>query len=112
MFFQVKDNKKEVKEIISVDCGKRVPRYFDSEKIFLLKRYKALQSKGRKDTLKGMDVLAFQTEKGTFLFPVEQLEQMANCLYSLSLSLKANPPLETVCLSDDADELEPSDSEE
>lgn len=89
VFYHVDEaGEKNNKNIISIDCSEDAPKYFSTDNIYLLRNYKGMRSKGRKDGLKGKDVLALQTEKGIWLFPVDELDKLANYLFSIFLLLK------------------------
>lgn len=88
MFYRVVDGQKTLKEIVRVDASEEQPKLYLQDTIYLLKDFKAKKNRGRKDVLRGQDVLVFQTEKGLYYFPVPQLEDFANYLYSLSFVLK------------------------
>ena len=88
VFFTVGEEGLSPKRILIVDSPEGDPEAFPIDAIVLLKNYKKDIERGRKDPLKGRDVLTLVTRKGKLMIPLEEAEAFASYLYSISSSLK------------------------
>lgn len=76
------------KKIVVVDCPKGNPEAFPSERIMLMKNYKSDIERGRKDALKGQDVIVLLTDKGPYMIPLDEAETFATYLWSVANAIK------------------------
>lgn len=77
-----------LKKIVVVDCVDGNPESFPTDRIMLMKNYKSGIERGRKDPLKGRDVLVFLTDKGPYVIPLDEAENFAAYMYSVAKSIK------------------------
>lgn len=87
MFFDVVDGDLLRKKTIRIDCADGIPESLPEGEICLLVNYKKNITRGRKDPLKGRDVLAIPADKGRIFLPFEEASTLATYLYSYTKSL-------------------------
>lgn len=88
MFFDSVDGKMVVKKTARIDCSDGVPEALPENRICLLTNYKANISRGRRDPLRGKDVVAVPSDKGWMLFPLDEAKEAASFLFSYVTSLE------------------------
>lgn len=86
MFFNVVDGQMVPKNIGYDDCSEGPPETLPDDKICILSDYKKNIKRGRKDPLKGQNVLAIPSDKGHVLIPFEEAIRYANLIYSAAIS--------------------------
>lgn len=84
-------------KILVVDAAEGEPDFLPSDKILILKKYKRNIVRGRKDPLKGRNVLCLPSDKGHIMLPLEESLAFANMLQALSEKitekLNESPPV-------------------
>lgn len=88
IFFDRIDGENVLRRTVRIDCSDGVPSDLPTDKICLLTNYKANVTRGRKDRLRGQDVVSFPTDKGRIFLPVDEVEKASNMFYSYVTSLK------------------------
>lgn len=86
MFFNLVDGELVGKNIGRIDCADGPPENLPEDKICLLLNYKTNIKRGRKDSLKGKNVLAIPSDKGHVLIPYEEAVQYANWVFSAAVT--------------------------
>lgn len=71
-------------KILVIDAAEGEPDFLPSDKILILKKYKRNIVRGRKDPLKGRNVLCLPSDKGHIMLPLEESLAFANMLQALS----------------------------
>lgn len=71
-------------KVLIVDASDGEPDYLPTDKILILKKYKKNIVRGRKDPLKGRNVLCIPSDKGHIMLPLEEALGFANLLQALS----------------------------
>jgi hypothetical protein len=90
MFFDMVNSGMVVKKTARIDCSDGVPEALPDNRICLLTNYKANISRGRKDRLRGKDVLAIPSDKGLILIPLDEAKNAASFLFSYATSLQSS----------------------
>lgn len=88
MFFDSVDGRLVAKKTARIDCSNGVPDSLPEGRICLLTNYKVNISRGRKDPLRGKDVIAVPSDKGWLMFPLEEAKDAASFLFSYVTSLE------------------------
>lgn len=88
MFFKVENGNLVGKNIGRIDCSLGLPDSFPEDTICLLVNYKKDIVRGRKDPLKGKDLLAISSEKGPILIPFDEAVQFAHLVFSAATAAK------------------------
>jgi hypothetical protein len=88
IFFDYLNGTLSIRKTKRIDCSDGVPTDLPTDKICLLINYKVNVKRGRKDRLRGKEVLCFPTEKGRLFLPLDEVEKAAHMLYSYVSSLK------------------------
>ena len=88
MFFDSVDGKLVVKKTARIDCSDGVPEALPEGRICLLTNYKVNISRGRKDPLRGKDVIAVPSDKGWVMLPLQEAKDAASFLFSYASSLE------------------------
>jgi hypothetical protein len=86
VFFNQEGSELQPKKVAIVDCPKGDPETFPSDRIIIMRKYKVDIERGRKDPLKGEDVLVLMTDKGPYQIPLNQAMKFASYLYSVANS--------------------------
>lgn len=71
-------------KILIVDAAEGEPDFLPTDKILILKKYKRNIVRGRKDPLKGRNVICLPSDKGHIMLPLEESLDFANMLQALS----------------------------
>lgn len=88
MFFDSVDGEMVRKKTVRIDCSDGVPDNLPEGEICLLVNFKKNIARGRKDPLKGRDVLAIPADKGRIFLPFDEALRAASFLFSYTTSLK------------------------
>ena len=83
-FFNQSESDLELKPVVLYDASEAEPEDYPNEVITLLTNYKKGIVRGRKDPLKGRDVLAIKTDKGINYIPIDEAKSYAARIYSLA----------------------------
>lgn len=78
------DSEMKPYKVLVVDAAEGEPDFLPPDKILILKKYKRNIVRGRKDPLKGRDVLCLPSDKGHIMLPLEEALGFANILQALS----------------------------
>jgi hypothetical protein len=87
-------------KILVVDAAEGEPEFLPFDKIVILKRYKRNIVRGRKDPLKGRNVLCLPSDKGHIMLPLEESLAFANMLQALSEKISEKLKEESPALSE------------
>jgi hypothetical protein len=71
-------------KVLIVDAAEGEPEFLPLDKILILKKYKRAIIRGRKDPLKGRNVLCIPSDKGHVMLPLEEALTFANLVQALA----------------------------
>jgi len=88
IFFNLGEDGPILKKVALYDASLEEPEEFPNDILTVLINYKKGIIRGRKDPLKGQDIIVLKTEKGPYYVPLSEAKAFAARIYSLAEALE------------------------